>query len=357
MNGENPNPITPPPPEDAGSQALADALRSSFVIVQIIMVVLIIAFLASGMFTVGQNQRAIVLRLGKPVGEGDKALLMPGFHPGLPSPIDEVVRIPFTSLQTAESSVGWYLTPEERAQHVPPPPPMNGIDPATMTYALTSDTNILHVKATVRYKITNPVRYYFDFTDAAAFVTNALDNALLFAASQFPVDDILTRNRTGFLEAVTVRVQKLVDEEHLGVTLETPLGLEVSPPLYLVEKFNAVDTANVKRDNARAQAETYATTTLAEARTTAASHTNDAQAARVRLVTMLDAQAQKFTNVIHGPYAHDHDFYLRFMQMTLLESVYKHVQEIILEPHVSPRELRVNLNREPSGPATNSVAP
>jgi hypothetical protein len=148
-----------------------------------------------------------------------------------------------------------------------------------------------------------------------------------------------------------------VDEEHLGVTLETPLGLEVSPPLYLVEKFNAVDTANVKRDNARAQAETYATTTLAEARTTAASHTNDAQAARVRLVTMLDAQAQKFTNVIHGPYAHDHDFYLRFMQMTLLESVYKHVQEIILEPHVSPRELRVNLNREPSGPATNSVAP
>ena len=63
-----------------------------------------------------------------------------------------------------------------------------------------------------------------------------------------PVDDILTKNRTGFREAVTARVQALVEEEHLGVTLEIPIGLDVYPPLSLVDKFNAVDTATVKRD-------------------------------------------------------------------------------------------------------------
>jgi len=357
MNGENPNPVTPPPPppEDAGSQALADALRSSFVIVKIIMVVLVIAFLASGVFTVGPNQRAIVLRLGKPMGEGDKTLLMPGFHLAMPSPIDEVVRIPFSSFQVAESSVGWYLTPEDRARNAPPPPPMDRVDPATMTYVLTADTNILHVKARLSYRITNPVRYYFDFTNAAEFVTNALDNALLYAASQFPVDDILTRNPTGFREAVTTRVQTLVEEEHLGVTLETPIGVEASAPLFLLDKFNAVDNATVKRDNARAQAESYATTTLAEARTTAATHRYSAEAAQKRLVTMVDAQSDKFKKV-RDAYNRDPDFYLRVMQMTLLDNVYKHVQEIILEPHVSPREMRLNLNREPSA-ATNSYSP
>ena len=42
------------------------------------MVLLVLLFLASGFFTVGPQERAIILRFGKPVGEGEKALLGPG---------------------------------------------------------------------------------------------------------------------------------------------------------------------------------------------------------------------------------------------------------------------------------------
>ena len=355
MNGQAP--IQPPPPaEDAGSQALADALRSSFFIVKIIMVVLVLAFLGSGIFTVGPQQRAIVLRLGRPVGEGEHALLGPGFHLGLPSPIDEIKRIPFPSLQTADSSIGWYLTPEERQNNAPPPPPTDRLDPATVSYALTADTNIIHVMATMRYRITNPVRFYFDFTNAAVFVTNALNNALLFASSQFSVDDILTKNPTGFREAVTARLQDLVEQEHLGITIETPLGVDVSAPLYLLDKFYAVDTANVKRDNARAEAESYATTTLADARAAAATRTYMAESARSRLVSTVDAEAKKFTDV-REEYERDPEFYQRVRQMTLLQNIYQTVQEMILEPHLGARELRLNISREPQAPSTNSAPP
>src|SRR6266496_6181216 len=78
-------------PIDAGSQALSEALRSSFVIVKFIMILLLLVFLASGFFTVGPQERAILLRLGKPVGQGEKALLLPGLHWSLPYPIDEYV--------------------------------------------------------------------------------------------------------------------------------------------------------------------------------------------------------------------------------------------------------------------------
>src|SRR5271169_4771192 len=77
-------PPPPPPPElpdtpvDAGSQALSEALRSSFGIVKFLMVVLVFVFFASGLFTVQPQQRAIILRLGKPVGVGENALLGPG---------------------------------------------------------------------------------------------------------------------------------------------------------------------------------------------------------------------------------------------------------------------------------------
>ncbi len=92
-----PAPPPPPPPEDAGSQALSEALRSSFVIVKIIMVVLVLLFLGSGFFKVEPQYKAIVLRLGKPVGVGEKALLGPGLHWAFPRPIDQVEFIPFTS--------------------------------------------------------------------------------------------------------------------------------------------------------------------------------------------------------------------------------------------------------------------
>src|SRR5437870_1301427 len=109
----------PQPGEDSSSQALQEALRSSFYIVQFIMLLLVVAFICSGFFTVEPQNKAILLRLGKPVGEGDKALLGPGIHWKFPKPIDDYVLIPFSSLQHARSIAGWYaITPEMEAAGV-----------------------------------------------------------------------------------------------------------------------------------------------------------------------------------------------------------------------------------------------
>ena len=99
--------------DDAGSQALAEALRSSFAIVKIVMVLMVVAFFCSGFFTVGPQEKAVILRFGKPVGEGQKALLTAGLHWSFPYPIDEVVRIPITEIQKVSSTNGWYLTTPE----------------------------------------------------------------------------------------------------------------------------------------------------------------------------------------------------------------------------------------------------
>src|SRR5262245_226405 len=98
-------PVAPAPEshEDSGSQALAEALRSSFAIVKFVMLLLVAVFFMSGFFKVGSHEKAIKLRLGKPVGEGDKALLGAGLHWALPYPIEEVVKIPFTQIQSVRS--------------------------------------------------------------------------------------------------------------------------------------------------------------------------------------------------------------------------------------------------------------
>jgi len=107
---------------DAGSQALAEALRSSFAIVKVVMVLLVLLFLASGFFTVGPQERAIILRFGTAQGEGEKALLLPGLHWSFPYPIDESIRVSISGLQQVRSSVGWYaVTPEQELSGAEPP--------------------------------------------------------------------------------------------------------------------------------------------------------------------------------------------------------------------------------------------
>jgi membrane protease subunit HflK len=338
-----------PPAEDAGSQALSEALRSSFFIVKIIMVVLVLAFLSSGFFTVGPQEQAILLRLGKPVGEGEKALLNPGAHWAWPRPIDSIERIPVTSVQVAQSSVGWTLYPAA------PPGAGNSLDPATVSYALTADTNIIHVAAILHYRITDPIHFHFDFSNALVFVTNDLNNAMLFVTSQFSVDDVLTRKRSIFQDAVKQRVIDLIKAQGLGITVDQ-LNAEAVPPTFLLAKFNEVDTAIQRAATARTDAESYETTVMAGARGASAARTNMAESARSRLVTMVEAQAKEFTNV-WSVYERNPEFFKRITQMTALEKIYTNVQEKILEPHQNSRELRLNLGREPQGSSTNSVTP
>src|ERR1043165_616584 len=141
-----------PPPEtpiDAGSQALSEALRSSFGIVKGGMILLVIVFLGSGFFTVGPPEPAIIVRLGKPVGEGQRALLGPGLHYSLPYPIDEYRRVPISAIQKVSSTVGWYATrPEEElagteVASLPSASPLNLLSDG---YALTADQNIIHTR-------------------------------------------------------------------------------------------------------------------------------------------------------------------------------------------------------------------
>ncbi|HUD49046.1 MAG TPA: protease modulator HflK [Candidatus Baltobacteraceae bacterium] len=344
-------PPPPPPPEDAGSQALAEALRSSFFIVKIIMVVLVLLFLGSGFFKVDPQYKAIVLRLGKPVGEGEKALLGPGLHWAFPRPIDQVEFIPFTSLQMADSSVGWYQSPDDRARGVPPNPGGRALNPATTTYALTADSNIIHVVATARYRITDPISFHFDFAAGPQFITNDLNNALLYTCSQMPIDDILTSNRTGFRERVQDRVRDLIDSQHLGVTVDQ-VDIDASPPLYLAPKFNELDQAMQKQGRVRNQAQSYANTTLAGAEGEAATRDYAADAIRKRTVDMVAAQADTFQK-LRGQFEQNPAFFERIRQMTLLETIYTNVQDKITMPPNS-RELRIELSREPEPPSTNS---
>ena len=76
-------PSGPEEPFDPANQSLSDALRASFRILQFIMIIVLIFFLASGMFQVDQKKEEVVLlRFGEIQG-----VYKEGIHWGWPYPV------------------------------------------------------------------------------------------------------------------------------------------------------------------------------------------------------------------------------------------------------------------------------
>jgi membrane protease subunit HflK len=359
MNGQQnnpprdqmPRPPAPVTPEDAGSQALAEALRSSFGLIKFVMVALVAVFLGSGFFTVGPQERAIVLRLGRPVGEGDKALLGAGLHWSFPYPIDEVVKVPITEVQRVSSTIGWYATTPEQELAGTELSAGPSLNPAVDGFALTADQNIIHTRAVAYYRINAPIHYVFGFVNASNVVQNALHNALFFASAKFKVDDILTRDVAGFRDAVRRRMTELVERQAVGVVIER-CDVECRPPRQLKDAFNRVLQAEVTRSKVLNDAQSYENQVLIKASADAAACINAAETERTNMVASVVAEAQRF-EVLLPQYRTNVDLFVQQRLNETISRVMNNVQDKILLPERAdgkPRELRLLLNREPQKP-------
>jgi membrane protease subunit HflK len=346
---EPPAEVLPPEtPDDPGSQALSDALRSSFKIIQVVMVGLAIVFLFSGFFTVGTQEKAVILRFGKPVGQGERALLEPGFHWAFPYPIDEYVKIPVGQLQTVNSSIGWYATSAAAEAGAGEPPPAPALNPALDGYVLTGDENIIHVRGSLLYRITAPgLRYTFDFTNTAAQVQNAFDNALLYAAAGFKVDDALTRDVAGFRDRVRARLNDLVSQYQLGITVDQ-INLQAIPPRQLTTAFAAVLEADVRRGKVLNDARSYENQTVSRARSEAQARINAGETERNVMVKSVNAEASRFTAFLPKYKANPE----RFVEQRQLE-VLQRVLTNIVDPLILPKrrdgklyEIRLQLGQD-----------
>ena len=355
----------PMTPDDAGSQALAEALRSSFAIVKFVMVALVVVFLASGVFQVGPQEKAVILRFGRTVGTGQQALLGPGLHWSFPYPIDEVVKIPYKEVQIVESTVGWfYMTPAQWAAY-----DLNGelprgtgqLNPAADSYAITADRNIIHTHAKIYFQINDPKSAVFNFsagTNSALslagvsnIVQNALNNALLYTAAHFGVDAVLSSDMAGFQDAVLQRVTKLADEEGLGITIQQ-CDVHSIPPRQLQGIFDQVAEARQNQSKLLFGAHAYENQVTNSANAQASSIINGAKSASVRYVQNVQADAKAFSdllpNYLINPGLFEQEQLVQTMGQALTNAVFK--AYLPTSAGGEPTELRLQLNREPPGP-------
>lgn len=341
--------------DDVSVQALSEALRSSFVIIKIVMVILVLAFLGSGFFTVRTMEKAIILRFGKPVSEDESALLGPGAHFAFPKPIDEVVKIPLGEIQTIKTDTGWYYTTPTMEAAGKEPPPGKTLNPERDGYLITGDGGIVHARAVLRYRIAEPgLRYMLDFDSASNHVKNAFDNALLFAALQSSID--VTRDTTIFRELALSRLNELIEKQQLGITVEQ-LAVQIIPPRQVKADFDRVLEAEVKRSTSINEARKYENEVLNKAKAEAVARINSAEAERKALVEMVSEDVRRFNSLL-PEYRKNPQLFRELRFAETLRRIYTNsMDKIVIQEREDgkPREFRILLNRAPESTPSSSA--
>jgi regulator of protease activity HflC (stomatin/prohibitin superfamily) len=293
---------------DAAGRSLSDALRISFAILKVIMVVLVVGFLASGFRTVETGEQGAVLRFGQiQRTEG------PGWVWVFPYPIDELIRIPVDKRINLPVNTFWYKETREDIMG-PATIPRNyraeSLDPLQEGYCLTrseereseavpaiqlapganrslalaqqsdgSDYSIVHTRWKIDYQIQSidqflrnvyvpevkPGQVYFDVMTQgiAPFLRSVIEDAVVSAMVHYTIDEALQSIDT-IPRRVKELAQKKLDDISSGIVVKSVLLEKAEWPKQVDQAFTESIAASQRSQGAITQARTYAENTLNE---------------------------------------------------------------------------------------------
>ena len=323
--------------DDPRTQALTEALQSSFKVVRVIMVILAVVFLGSGITKVENNKKAIHLEFGQ-----YKDTLKPGLVWALPNPIHEIVEISVDEKKTITSDVGYRTAEEDEPQA------SMSFQPTYDGYTLSGDGNVLHVKAEMTFSLDDTKaetikEYRFGFSDVDEFLKSILDNAVYHAsASRSAIDAYTKPSELG--NAIERRVQKMIKKNskdlQLKINLTTP---KVKVPEDVKPAFDAF--LKVQQENeqkvatAKAEAESIKLNALGQAKVIEGGGQTEANT----LLTSLQAEAKAFSE--QQSYYEENP--LLFEQRLVAETMQRVLTNAVDVFYLSGRQPRIWLNRRP----------
>lgn len=327
------------------TQALSDALRQSFRAMRWLVVLLAIAYLSSGFFTVQQHEKAVVLVFGAIRDVGEDAVRGPGFHWTWPRPIAEIVKIPAERVQSLSTDSFWYDEMPGALEEIQVDPG-SPLDPARDGYSLSADANILHSRWAVRYSVIDTLAHTFRHQLAADLLHRELDRAVIKASAQTPIDDALRTGIEAFRGDVERELRDRVHALGLGVHIQGVDLLQSTPPRQVAFAFHDVVQAEQMQAQVISDARAFATRRVNEARGESDRIRSQSLAAKERRVNEVRADADSFTRIRDQLGEHP-DIVLAMLKQEGIRLALEPVQQRILlppDPH-RQRELRLHLGR------------
>ncbi len=252
---------------------------------KIVVLVLLLLWLASGIYIVNPDEVGVVQRFG-----AYNRITDPGPHFRIPYPFESVQTPKLTQVRRFE--IGY--------RQLPSP---TGAEPQYRivqeeSHMLTGDENIVDVQFIVQYQLKDPVKFLFNIQMPDASVKSASEAAMREVIGYNKLDAALTDGKPAIQDETRALLQTIMDRYESGIQILAVQLQDVQPPEPVIDSFRDVVRAREDAVRIQNQAETYRNDIVPRARGEAAVIINQAEAHKEAVVRRAEGEAQRFLSML-----------------------------------------------------------
>ena len=247
----------------SGSSDSGDGLSTG--LIAGIVVILAILWIGAGFYTVDEQERGVVLRLGV----AQEAVVLPGLHWNPPL-IDDVTKINVTRVYDEQFS-------------------------NTM---LTEDDNIVDITMTVQFQITDARKFFLEVEEPIVSLQQAAESAIRHVVGGSARDEVISTGREILAEDAHARLQSYLDRYGTGITVSQFNIAQSQQPQQVRAAFDDVIKAREDNQSYQNEARRYANQVVPEARGLAIRQVQEANAYQARVVAQAEGEAQRFEQLL-----------------------------------------------------------
>ncbi|MXZ45238.1 MAG: FtsH protease activity modulator HflK [Gammaproteobacteria bacterium] len=258
----------------------------------------ILVWVVSGFYTVDQQERAVVLRLGK--------LLEDLREPGLqwrPRFIDQIEIVNFTEVKQVSQQ----------------------------SQMLTRDENLVVVDIQVQYRVRDPKNFVVEIRNPETSLAHATESALRHVVGSFDMDSVITEDRQLVATLVQSRLQSLLDEKYLaGITVSKVVINNAGPPAQVQDAFDDVQRAKEDENRFKNDAEAYRETVVRNASGEAEQIIAEAEGYAAQVVERAQGEADRFLAIL-AEYQLAKDVTRDRLYITAMETVLRSTSKVLVD--------------------------
>jgi membrane protease subunit HflK len=245
-----------------GNSAPGQPFNSSILIVFALIALIIWAL--SGLYTVKEAERGVLLRFGQHIGEVSSGLHWKATF------IDEVTTVDVETFRSVPASGSM----------------------------LTSDENVVKVELVVQYSVSDAYEYLFSAVDANASLREATDSALRYVIGHNRMDDILTTGRDAIRRDTWKELERIIEPYKIGLEIRDVNFLPARPPEEVKDAFDDAISAQEDEQRFIREAEAYSREIEPKARGQVERMSQQASAYKQRVVLEAEGKVARFEKLL-----------------------------------------------------------
>ena len=252
----------------SGGSGGGSSLKMSSGMIGGLIILAIVGWALSGVYTLDEKERGVVLRLGKVNDE----ILLPGLHWNPPI----IDRVMFESVTDVKS-----------IQH--------------NSEMLTEDENIVKVNMQVQYVVSDVREYLLRVSNPVQSLYQSTESALRHEVGSALMNDVLTSGRAELGFKVKDRIQTYMNRYTTGIEVTQVVIDETAPPDAVRAAFDDVIKAREDEVREKNEATAYANQVVPEARGEAQRLVEQALGYKERVIARARGEAARF-NALYAEY-------------------------------------------------------